>query len=64
MTQSLHNQPIRYAVRLAPVIASEVKLGRDLWRVNEDINEERMLSYLPTETSRRALRDMLSGTSA
>lgn len=64
MTQSLLDQPIRNAVQLAPVIASEVKVGRDLWRVHEDINDERLQSYLPTETSRRALRDILSGTSA
>lgn len=64
MRQSLLDQSVRDAVQLASIIANEVKLGRDLWRVHEEINDERLQSYLPTETSRRALLNILSGTSA
>ena len=55
---------VRCAVCLAPVISSEVKLARDFWRGNEGINDKRVVSYVPTESSRRALHDILACTSA
>ncbi|MCS4169391.1 phage pi2 protein 07 [Salinibacter ruber] len=51
-------------VRLEPFIASEVKLGRDIWRVDAETNRQRLENYVPTQASRKALKGMLEGTSA